>query len=75
MEQWLPIVIIVLCVAAPSLVGWPWVEVVVSYLALYVPWKMQKIMAEVKKINGSGGSGLASSLAKARSSLRGGPKK
>ena len=42
MEQWLPIAIIVLALVVQS-ISPVWVEVVVTYLALYVPWKMMKI--------------------------------
>lgn len=73
MEQYLPIVTIAICLVAPFAAEFQWVPAIVVYLSIYVPWKMQKILAEVKKMQPEG-KALAS-LERIRSSLKSGRKK
>lgn len=70
MEQWLPIAIIALALVVQS-ISPVWVEVVVTYLALYVPWKMMKI----EKLLRTNRTPASTSMGTLRSALKRGRKK
>lgn len=70
MEQWLPIAIIALALVVQS-ISPVWVEVVVTYLALYVPWKMMKI----EKLLRTNRTPASTSMDTLRSALKRGRKK